>query len=302
MEVKILDLSKSNLNDESRIQTIANLATISYGNDKAKNPEKLFTLLIEKGHESVLEFIRFPYITPTGELKGYTIEESWRNQRGLLTYERWPHTNIDTVTEIHKQALVTLRVKVPIFVDRQLVRHRQDSRIELSRRYTKPEKVEFEYYYPYEDKVYREEEWNQDYQRMLHKGNRPEIARITQPLATYTEYYVMRHFVGARNLYVERLSVYAQKETYELIKQEVELIIKEQPQFLGLLFYDVRNKSFISLEKLLTSDLETDKVLLDYGNKHYYAVFDTTKRCFVGKQLKPIESCNLHPTFKLYVD
>jgi len=302
MEVKILDLSKSNLNDDTRIQTIANLATISYGNDKAKNPEKLFRLLIGKGHESVLEFIRFPYITPTGELKGYTIEESWRNHRGLLTYERWPHSNIDTVTEIHKQSLVTLRIKAPIFCDRQLVRHRQDSRIEMSRRYTKPEKVKFEYYYPFKDKAYREEEWNQDYQRMLHKENRPELARITQPLATYTEYYVMRHFVGARNLYVERLSTFAQKETYELIKQEVELIIKEQPQFLGLLFYDVSDKKFISLKDLFFTDKDLPKLVLDYGNKHYYAIFDTKKKCFVGKQLKPIESCNLHPTFKLYID
>jgi len=100
-------------------------------------------------------------------------------------------------------------VKVPVFVARQMFRHRTASISEVSARYTK---VEDEYYHPQwrlqnktnrqgssneslideeVDKEYRDlqEQAYQTYEKLLAKGVAREVARSCLPVAYYTQFY-----------------------------------------------------------------------------------------------------------------
>jgi len=289
----------SNYSKKTRLHFIANLASISYGNEYAKDPKRLVRHLIERGHQSLFEFIRFPFLANDGSLHGFTIQESLRHNIHLLTFIEYSELLntyddiIPSLIELWKSCLICLRIETPIFVDRQLVRHRSDSRIELSRRYTKPDKVQFSYWFPdmisAEEKVLTSEGYNNLYQRNLKVFNRAELARYDQPLSLYTKYYVLRDFKGARNFYVRRYNAHAQKETRDLVIQEIEAIKQTQPSFLGVSFnipelemYDVK------IWELQDIGIKHDKdfLLIEYGDKHYYAKFDVEKGLFVDDVLK----------------
>ena len=290
----------SNLSKKHRLNFIANIASISYGNDFAKEPKKLVKYLIERGHQSLFEFIRFPYITNDGCIKGFSIEDSLRHNPGLLTfyeYNELVDKDVDltpSLIEIWKSTLVCLKIETPIFVDRQLVRHRSDSRIELSRRYVKPDKVKFSYWFPEilgKDIVSELESfYNDTYQKNLELFKRAELARFNLPLNLYTKYYVLRDFKGARNFYVRRYSKHAQKETRELVELELYIIQENQPEFLGISFdlpelelFDVKIWDLQKIGKQYNKDI----LLVEYGDKHYYAQFDVETGLFIDDALKP---------------
>jgi len=118
-------------------------------------------------------------------------------------------------------------VKVPIFVARQMFRHRTASISEVSARYTK---VEDEYYHPQwrlqnksnrqgssneglineeMDKEYRDlqEQAYQTYEKLLANGVSREVARSCLPVAYYTQFYWKQdlrnllHFIRLRTDY-----------------------------------------------------------------------------------------------------
>jgi len=143
---------------------------------------------------------------------------------------------------------VTLRLKVPIFVARQIHRHRTFSYNEVSRRYVK-ENLEF--YWP--EKWYGAPENNikqgssdkavdgneglcnlvkstveqsvvQLYKDMLAEGVAPEMARMILPQNLYTQFYMtgnLRNWVHFLKL---RLDKHAQKEAQEIASQCAALI------------------------------------------------------------------------------
>ena len=284
MKVEYIDLSRSNYDQEHRVETLAKIASISYGNESAKDPHKLVKHLFDRGHQSVFEFIRLPYKNPaTADFENYGIENSLRQKPLLKTIKSASiYTGIDEELYITwwKESLVTLKVTLPIFIDRQAVRHRQDSRIELSRRYVKPEKVDFSYWLP-EDSHFRVEEWKQEYHRMLKRYGRAELARITQPLCLETTYYVMRNFKAAKNFYVRRWNAKAQKEFRDLVEEEIQLIKEQQPEFKGIYVTLVDTYEPVYLLDLRKLDTKERFIKVDYDDPNYYAVFDREAGYFV---------------------
>ena len=87
MKVEVVtEAWSSNYSKKTRLHFIANLASISYGNEYAKDPKRLVRHLIERGHQSLFEFIRFPFLANDGSLHGFTIQESLRHNVHLLTF------------------------------------------------------------------------------------------------------------------------------------------------------------------------------------------------------------------------
>jgi len=111
----------------------------------------------------------------------------------------------------------TFKVKCPIFVARQWMRHRTWNYMEVSRRMvsTKPDYFldvdciaigKLEKVYNYIDNVYLE---------LLQQGVRPEIARTILPLGTYTEFYAKVDLNNLLKFLDKRLDNSAQKEIRE---------------------------------------------------------------------------------------
>ena len=286
MKVEVIHEAKqANTNYETRINFIAKLASISYGNDQAKNPKRLVKTLVERGHQSLFEFIRCPVISNHNTYEGYTISESLRHDPYLATYDQLPYDN-KVLEDIFCKTLVVLKIETPIFIDRQLVRHRNDSRIEMSRRYVKPDKVSFSYYWPEfmldKGKEY-EKFYQKAYQEIFDMSHRAEVARICLPLNLYTTYYVMRDFVSARNFYVRRFNKHAQRETRELVTKELMILKEEYPDFLGQYVIVVDTFEMVHILELekYANDLGKDRLLVDYGDPNYYGVFDAEYGLFV---------------------
>lgn len=121
--VELWDFSLAHL-PVHRAKAVADVAAISYGRKKARHPEKLVQTLIDLGHESPFEFVS---IYENG--RRITLRET----HNLPVSNNWPY-------------IATFRVTVPIFVARQVMRHRLFSYMEMSRRYTKSNRVQWKFY------------------------------------------------------------------------------------------------------------------------------------------------------------
>lgn len=138
----------------------------------------------------------------------------------------------------------TLRLKVPIFIARQIQRHRTFSYNEVSRRYvdTPPE-----FFWP--DKWRKraenvkqgssDEEVDFDaagyaksaalgalevYERLLEEGVAPEQARMILPQNTYTEFYMTGSLRNWAHFLKLRLDGHAQKEVQDVAKMVEEIL------------------------------------------------------------------------------
>ena len=144
----------------------------------------------------------------------------------------------------------TLRLKVPIFIARQIQRHRTFAYNEVSRRYVDnpPEFYTPEVWRKRADNVKQgstlegpsEEEWGYGvetalknwnsqavwlYNDMLDAGVAPELARIVLPQSLYTEFYMsgsLRNFAHFLQL---RLDAHAQLEVQQ-VAQQVEALLR----------------------------------------------------------------------------
>jgi len=334
--VELWDFSLSNLNQESREEAVSVVASISYGNEMAKNPKKLWDFLIKKGHKSPFEFIRFP-MRKDDSYFYIGIEHSLRNKR-IFTFEEELHQrnfkhfvlsqissrldsdsasekDLENFIKWHKQTIATFKVKVPLFVRSQYHRHRCCSYLELSRRYVKPDKVEFEFWYPdgllneatgltFQELSYFYQELESMYKILLKIGYKPEVARSVLPQSLYTVFWVMKDYKCARNFYVERYSKQAQEQIREVAKAELELLYKYQPEFLGqyikvigddkLGLYDKGGFTIRILDiqdkykQMQSNDWNKDVkyVYVEYGDKDYYARFNLEIGLFDEKILK----------------
>jgi thymidylate synthase (FAD) len=141
-------------------------------------------------------------------------------------------------TSPFEQAVITLDMKMPIFVARQLIRHRTASYNELSGRYSEmPE----EYYIPDESQVCAQSTENKqgrgetlldadaaemadlidasadnafrDYHILLGEGVSRETARMVLPLSTYTQWCMTMNLHNLLHMLALRLDPHAQWET-----------------------------------------------------------------------------------------
>ena len=176
------------------------------------------------------------------EASGYTPEQNNRLIKYLAKHQ-------------HKSPFfhtaITLHLKMPIFVARQIMKHTTGIEYnEVSRRYVDSEP---EFYVPdvwrkKADNVkqgssdeaslwnhgmgtgYREEEYEvmdavkSLYKHMLETGVAPEQARMVLPQSMYTEVIATGNLYAFTNMYIQRTDSHAQKETQDLAKQIGEII------------------------------------------------------------------------------
>jgi thymidylate synthase (FAD) len=146
-------------------------------------------------------------------------------------------------------------IKSPIFVARQIMRHRTFSYNEVSQRYT--ELTDGEYYLPdkfryqsKDNKQSSEGEFVNDqlaqeiythyrlstylYQKLIDSGVAREQARIVLPISTYTKFIMTGNLRNWFHFLEERLSVDAQFETREYAKAIRTFIYNHVPICYGL--------------------------------------------------------------------
>lgn len=195
---------KSIENKENIEYTVAKIAANCYGNtDKAiKDPKKFCEMLIEKKHFSPFEFIR---------LAGISIEDSLRNNRNF---------SLKISQEYFKDNVFLFHVKIPIFIARQIMRHRGCSYMELSRRYVSGEKQEFEFYIPDHSLDDKDEfllkkgiNYIKEIYNNFSKKLPNELKRIIMPLNIMTEMYILFDKPTLLNFLLERLKKKTQKDT-----------------------------------------------------------------------------------------
>lgn len=222
--IQLYDLSDSNFNIHTAYETAGNLASICYGNEESKNPEELGRRLEKLGHLSVFEFIRSPELV-NGRCLYSDIKSSFRHTRRLCYNP-----------SAHKRCIATFKIKLPIFVARQLMRHRCFSFLELSRRYTTHKKKPYEFYIPKDFSELVEGFYNHSvalYEELIAKGFKQEQARIILPQSLYTELYLQGDVECFQNFFALRLDEHAQYEIRELAKTMLLLLQEFQPEFGG---------------------------------------------------------------------
>jgi flavin-dependent thymidylate synthase len=221
--VKLYDASRANTSEDQRIWTVTTIASLAYGNEKAKNPEALYERMKSIKHESLWEFIRNPLTN---------IENSMRNSPD--EYEN-RYSDDQSIIE-HKENISCFRIKVPMFVRAQFMRHRAFSYLEMSRRYTKGSKVKFEFWFPenFSKDAAHQNDWvkafNRTYYSVSKQGYETQVASRLMPQTTYTEFYMMGSTEGLKNFFKLRCDAHAQKEIQDLAFAMLKLLSIHQPE------------------------------------------------------------------------
>lgn len=179
--IQSFDLWQLRESREAMIEGVAQIASLSYGNEAAKNPQQLFDRIISLGHLSCLEFVPFPYLC---EGKPCLPSHSLRESPSFST-EDYQFGDDNGENEYPATGFL---VECPIFVARQWMRHRSFSYLEMSRRYVKDSKVPVEFYG--DDKLYINELAVDTYDLLITSGEPPELARRVLPIGMMTKFYV----------------------------------------------------------------------------------------------------------------
>lgn len=214
-----------NISQEHREVVASTIATLSYGNDYAKNPKSLYNLLKEKDHSSVFEFI---VDATTGDHSINLRDEKF------VTWEEmgFDQNAISDMCNNIKSKYALFKIKVPIFVVRQMFRHRNESVLEQSRRYVRGSKKPLEFYKYEDDKEYYNSCIDK-YNGELARGKLPEEARIYLPQSLYTEFFWMANYhpvSGLKNYFKRRLDKHSQSQIVTMSQAMYELIERNQPE------------------------------------------------------------------------
>jgi hypothetical protein len=233
--VQLWDFSLADLNEEAWVEAVATVASICYGKppkDAKKLVERLWT---ESGGlpSSAFEFVR--------DGRNPKIENSLRNHPHLTTYENNSGLSDAEAAKRHRTSIAAFRIKVPIFIARQIMRHRTFSYQEVSRRYTDDKRVPLAFWTPEEEEVgataaglfrlaYSLEE--KIYRLLRGLNVRAEIARAVLGTGLYTELWMMGDRAAWANYFTLRLDPHTQKE-HRLVAQTMQKILQEhQPEFI----------------------------------------------------------------------
>ena len=204
---------------EAAIKGVATIASLSYGNEASKNPHKLFSTIVEKGHLSCLEFVPVPTFSAHGCVD--LPEASLRHNMVIIEESEWnDYYWGDNVVDMGRMShpATGFLVECPIFVARQWMRHRAFSYLELSRRYVQLKKIIAEYY----GNDYgllglltcaRRELAEVEYMMRLKAGQPPELARKCLPMEMMTKFYVAGYNTEWKSSFLKlRDDVHAQPE------------------------------------------------------------------------------------------
>ena len=216
----------ANRTHDKRAEVVSTISTLSYGNEEAKNPRNLFKRLVKLGHLSTLEFVQmaddenFIY----GSLRHHPYE--------LTLDDHLEDVALKCESYVYENTAV-MKIKCPIFIARQFMRHRQFSYLELSRRYVPARKVKFEFFNPENDarKAFYHEMCVAEYLRRLEEGEKPEDARGAIPQEAYTEFFVGMDVNGFANFCNLRFDAHAQGWIRILTEQMMNSLQIVQPEF-----------------------------------------------------------------------
>lgn len=181
------------------------------------------------------------------------------NQKDTRSYEDDHKLNKYLYNHRHTTPLEMIEtwweVKLPIFVARQLVRHRTVSINEVSRRYVDDTP---EFYYPLGwrgrsitkkqgssdlpfESVRSDESYEHSldialhtYNRMLYEGVAPEMARMVLPLSTYTKWVWKQDFHNLLHMLKLRSAPDAQWETQQYANAKITLLSKVLPDLMNI--------------------------------------------------------------------
>lgn len=187
--IQSFDLWQFRESREAMIEGVAQIASISYGNDAAKNPQQLFDRIISLGHLSCLEFVPWdsmiPKSLPDNSLRSKNLE--------FALSDEWFSNDRTFNGRCLPTPATGFLVECPVFVARQWMRHRSFSYLEMSRRYVKDSKVPFEFY-GMDNAGFQETNVYHDaialYCRKIADGEPAELARRVIPIGMMTKFYV----------------------------------------------------------------------------------------------------------------
>jgi len=275
-KIELFDFSRANLNQESREEAVTFVASECYGSEPTDR-KKLYNKLMTEhcgGPTSSAEFVRCWDDTSIGG--------SLRNNKNLRTFE-------NTISDIMGPAfftsacfnsVATFRLKVPIFLARQIMRHRSFSAQEMSRRYQDNEKSKFEFWSPDDHQLSQDMSDTSEtaefiYKRAVKGGTRPEVARAVMPQSTLTEFFIQGDIPAWANYFNVRLGEAAQKEHRDLAKAMFAMLREHQPRFFEHMHGYVDNGSEMgynssdgridvkeaakSIRKTIAADLSADR-------------------------------------------
>ena len=184
--IRAVDLWQLRESSEQCIEGVATIASLSYGNDAAKNPEKLFNSIVERGHLSCLEFVPFPY---WGDGKPTLPSHSLRRDPQSISCEYLFEGDENGREDFPATAFL---VESPILSIRQWFRHRSFSYLEMSRRYVSGKKVPFEFYGA-DTAEEREAAFYGEaiglYDHLITNGEPPERARRVIPVGAFSRFW-----------------------------------------------------------------------------------------------------------------
>ena len=162
-------------------------------------------------------------------------KEASKNSKALLkNLYKWGHMEpFEFVSFIWK-------LEIPIFLERQLLRHRISSRVEQSMRYVLLEPSIEDAYMPYDVEtpkglVFAQAYWTsfETYSKLIKGGVPKEQARAVLPLGLNTRMFVLFNARSFDNFLRLRLNKHAQPEMQELAREMLESLT-EKPESLEL--------------------------------------------------------------------
>lgn len=196
--VQCFDPWQSRRSPEIMKKYVADIASLSYGNEEARNPDVLYSRIMRDEHLSCLEFI--PWERSGTESLPVASFRSWHRtldpeEMGVAFEDVWSNAGLAV------DPTLGVLVECPIFVARQWMRHRSFAYLEMSRRYTLESKVPAQFY----GDSYLNDVCVQEYERLLAAGEPPELARRVLPVGMMTNFYCAgfltdwKHFIGLRS-------------------------------------------------------------------------------------------------------
>ncbi len=190
-----------------------------------------------------------------------TARTSFRNASKERSEEQDAKLTKYLITHAHNTPLefnqLRFYVKLPIFVARQLVRHRTQSLNEVSYRYVQAQR---EFYVPPLNRMQKKAETNKQgsseelvhhpeacaalinhacnksfdaYQELLQEGLAPELARTVLPVAAYTEWYSQSNLHNFLHMIKLRIDPHAQWEVRAFAHAMLDMASEVFPGIIG---------------------------------------------------------------------
>jgi len=232
--VELWDFSRANECEEARKETVCLVASISYGNEYCKDPDRLWNLLIKKGEESPFEFVKTPEFEFEQSLRNtdFMTDKSW----SIYAYGKETKRLKEDRLKRRRGRVATFKLKVPIFVA-YLLLYKNEHTIYYP---LKREKAKFEFWKPPQaDNLNITNALATEYSLMcnlqkilLDKGLKPEQARAFLPLGLYTQFWMQGNYKTWLNFFIHHLHPETQEEARLVVQSMWELLKKNQPEII----------------------------------------------------------------------